>query len=81
MQEPIPSINLLFDQLGLPSSDAEIEEFIEAHLMPDGVKLVEAKFWNDSQRAFLNEQFKEDADWVIPVDKLNARLHAQPKIE
>ena len=81
MQEPIPSINLLFDQLGLLSSDAEIEKFIEAHLMPDGVKLVDAKFWNDSQREFLTEQLKADAEWAIPVDELNERLHVKPKIE
>lgn len=81
MQEPIPSINLLFDQLGLPSSDAEIEEFIEANLMPDGVKLVDAKFWSPSQRDFLKEQLKADAEWAIPVDELNERMHVKPKIE
>nr|WP_314491683.1 DUF2789 domain-containing protein [uncultured Pseudomonas sp.] len=81
MQEPIPSINLLFDQLGLPSSDAEIEAFIGAHRIPDDVKLSEAEFWSDSQRAFLKEQLKADAEWAIPVDELNERLHVKPKIE
>lgn len=81
MQEPIPSINLLFDQLGLPSSDAEIEAFIAAHLLPDGVKLSDAEFWDNSQRDFLKEQLNADAEWAIPVDELNERLHVKPKME
>ena len=81
MQEPIPGINLLFDQLGLPSSDAEIEAFIAAHLLPDGVKLSDAEFWDNSQRDFLKEQLNADAEWAIPVDELNERLHVKPKME
>lgn len=81
MQDSNPGINLLFDQLGLPSSDAEIEAFIGAHVIPDHVKLTDAEFWNDSQRTFLKEQINADAEWAIPVDDLNKRLHVKPKMD
>lgn len=68
-------ITELFDQLGLPSSDADIQAFISAHrpLSPE-VRLSEAPFWSSTQAAFLRDGIKADADWAVVVDKLDASL-------
>jgi hypothetical protein len=82
MELPNKDMTTLFEQLGLPSDPASIDEFIANHApMPNHVKLAEAPFWNDAQRAFLADEWIEDAEWVPIVDELNARLHekqAQP---
>ncbi|PNK61289.1 DUF2789 domain-containing protein [Psychrobacter sp. FDAARGOS_221] len=73
--EPEYTMNDLFAQLGLDSSDEAIEQFISEHKLGQDDNLVEADFWNDSQRAFLQEEWKLDAVWVEVIDELNARLH------
>lgn len=66
----------LFEQLGLPSSEPEIRAFIERHRpLPGDVKITEAPFWTDAQKALLKELLLEDADWAVPVDQLNVALH------
>lgn len=69
------TINDLFDQLGLDSSDEAIEQFIKENQLPEGVALNEAPFFNDAQRAFINEAWKANALFVTAVEELNARLH------
>lgn len=65
----------LFEQLGLPSDEASIVAFIDAHSpLPEGVTLPQAEFWTDSQRHFLRESIQADADWAVPVDQLNVAL-------
>lgn len=67
----------LFDQLGLPSGAADIRQFIRQHQsLADDVALAEAPFWNAAQSAFLREQLRQDADWAIVVDCLNAALRS-----
>lgn len=66
----------LFEQLGLPAGKAEIAGFIQAHQLPEDVRVSEAPFWNDGQRQFLREQLVVDADWAIVVDELSEALHA-----
>ncbi|MBT2375588.1 DUF2789 domain-containing protein [Pseudomonas fluorescens] len=77
MESPIHSLPSLFKQLGLPDDPQSIEQFITAHspLKPD-LKLADAFFWNDSQRAFLRDEILEDADWAEVVDELNLRLRS-----
>lgn len=66
----------LFEQLGLPSSEQDIRNFIERHRpLPGDVKITEAPFWTDAQKALLKELLLEDADWAVPVDQLNVALH------
>jgi len=66
----------LFEQLGLPSSEAEIRAFIETHRpLPGGTKITEAPFWSASQSALLKELLLQDADWAEVVDQLNVALH------
>jgi hypothetical protein len=68
-------LSALFDQLGLKSDDASIEEFIAAHPLDKDTKLSEAEFWSDTQKKFLKEGLMNDSDWAPVVDVLNVRLH------
>ncbi len=72
------TMNELFAQLGLDNSDEAIEKFIADNQLDEETSLKEATFWSDSQRAFINEEWKKDAVWAITLDELNARLHDQP---
>lgn len=66
----------LFEQLGLESDQASIDEFVTQHSpLPDGVKLSEAQFWTPQQAQFLKEQLLVDAEWASVVDELNVLLH------
>lgn len=75
MDTNLHTLNNLFAQLGLPSDEEAIDQFIASHPLPDGVALYRAPFWTASQRAFLKEEIIEDADWAGVIDDLNARLH------
>lgn len=71
------TMNELFAQLGLDNSDEAIEQFIADNQLDEETSLKEATFWNDSQRAFINEEWVKNAVWAITLDELNARLHKQ----
>ncbi|MDQ0704391.1 hypothetical protein QF043_003183 [Pseudomonas sp. W3I7] len=75
MDAPIPTLETLFAQLGLDSTPEAIDAFIIAHPLTDDVKLIDAPFWSAQQAAFLKEELRDDAEWAIPVDELNQRLH------
>ncbi len=65
----------LFDQLGLPSSPADIEAFAaKTRPLPAAVRLADAPCWTPSQAALLREEIAEDADWAEVVDQLNLML-------
>lgn len=64
----------LFDQLGLMSSDKEIERFIESHRLDDNIRLYQADFWTLGQRNFLQEALEEDAQWSVATDCLDTLL-------
>ena len=68
------SMNTLFDQLGLPSSDSQIEQFVSNHKLDNSIKLADAPFWSNAQRHFINESLAEDADWAELIDILDAQL-------
>lgn len=73
--EPDYNMNDLFAQLGLESSDEAIDKFIDNNQLAKEEKLVDSDIWNDNQRAFLQEEWKQDAAWVNMIDELNVRLH------
>ena len=73
--EPEYTLNELFAQLGLDSSDEAIDKFISEHKLNKDQSLIDADFWTDSQRAFLKEEWKRDAALVEIIDDLNVRLH------
>ena len=75
--EPEYNMNELFAQLGLDSSDEAIDSFIEKNQLAKEEKLIESTVWNDSQRAFLQEEWNKDAAWVEVIDELNVRLHPE----
>lgn len=65
----------LFEQLGLSSDEAAIQNFIDAHYpLEAGTKLCDAEFWSQSQGRFLREQIKADADWAVVIDTLDMSL-------
>ena len=71
-------LTALFDQLGLPSSEKDIEAFINAHRPLDpSIHLSKAPFWTPGQAQFLGEQTKADAEWVMVIDKLDTSLRQQ----
>jgi hypothetical protein len=65
----------LFEQLGLPSEEADIRRFMSRQpKLPDTVRLADAPFWSASQAQFLREEILQDADWAEVVDQLNLAL-------
>ena len=52
MFEQQPTLELLFDQLGLDSDEASIENFIKTHQLPAEQKLHEASFWSKVKAIF-----------------------------
>lgn len=72
----------LFDQIGLPSTEADISEFVRQHgPLDDDCHLTQADFWSESQAAFLREQWRADGDWALVVDELNVLLHRHPDMQ
>jgi hypothetical protein len=71
------SLPNLFRQLGLPSTQPEIDSFIARHRpLRDEIELADAPFWTSGQAQFLREEIGEDADWAELVDQLNVLLRA-----
>lgn len=69
------NLKTLFDQLGLPSDNKAIDDFIETHPLSPDTKLVDAPFWSASQKQTLEEWIGKDDDRAIVFDELNVRLH------
>ncbi|NMM40516.1 DUF2789 domain-containing protein [Pseudoalteromonas arctica] len=70
-------INTLFQQLGLPSSDGEIDTFIATHSLPATTLLQDAPFWDQAQQHFIAESLAQDSDWSEVIDELDVRLRQQ----
>ncbi len=69
------TLNSLFQQLGLPDSDQEINDFIEQNKGIDKtIALYEVNIWSSSQSAFLQESQEQDSDWTEVIDHLDAQL-------
>jgi len=67
----------LFEQLGLPSGEREVDQFIRTHrLFSQDIRLDQATFWTEPQAEFLREAFDEDSDWCEVVDELDSRLRS-----
>ena len=69
------SMKALFDQLGLPSEQDQIRNFIHAHTLKSQQSIENADFWSKSQASFLHEALLEDSDWTELVDHLSTSLH------
>lgn len=65
----------LFEQLGLPSTTQEIDQFISKNSgLAAELPLWQAPFWSNAQAGFLKEAIEEDSDWAEIVDQLDAQL-------
>ncbi|WP_201575573.1 MULTISPECIES: DUF2789 family protein [Psychrobacter] len=71
------TMNDLFAQLGLDSSDEAIESFIKNNQLGRDESLKDSDIWNEKQRMFLQEEWKRDAVWVEIIDELNVRMHPE----
>lgn len=77
MNKSAHTMNTLFEQLGLPSDDSSINQFIRTHtLFSQKIRLNEATFWTADQAHFLKESLNSDSDWSEVVDELNLKLHS-----
>ncbi|MCL1078398.1 DUF2789 domain-containing protein [Parashewanella spongiae] len=75
MEAHIHSLNSLFDQLGLKSSDEAIADFIKLNgNLSAGTPIYQAKCWNEAQSDCLKEMIEHDADWSEIVDQLDNML-------
>lgn len=72
-----PTLELLFEQLGLDASQEAIDQFIETHQLTMDVALHHAPFWTPTQHDFLISHWKKDDDWAMVVDILNEQLHTE----
>lgn len=80
MDQSIHRFAELFTQLGLPSDEPGISQFIAAHHpLATDIALADAPFWTPAQAAFLREEIHRDADWAELVDQLDAALRVRPK--
>ncbi|PHH39452.1 MULTISPECIES: DUF2789 family protein [Pseudomonas] len=75
MELPAYDLKTLFDQLGLPSENGAIDDFIEAHPLDAKTKLIDAEFWTAQQAQLLKEWLRADGEEAVMVDELNVRLH------
>jgi hypothetical protein len=75
MELPAYNLTTLFDQLGLPSEETAIDDFIEAHPLEPDTKLIDAEFWSPQQAQLLKEWLRADGEEAVMVDELNVRLH------
>lgn|GEM_PF-75905 len=73
----LPDLNTLFEQLGLASTDDDIEAFVAAaEPIPSSTELADAALWSDAQAGFLREAIARDGAWALVVDELDTRLRA-----
>lgn len=76
-----PTLELLFEQLGLDADADAIEQFIESHQLDQDTALHHAPFWTQNQRNFIISHWKKDDDWALVVDNLNAQLHSKDGVK
>lgn len=79
MESTNHSFQDLFLQLGLPDDDASIDRFVTAQRpLPPGLRIYDAPFWSAAQASFLKEKLREDGDWAMLIDRLDAQLRDHP---
>ena len=64
----------LFLQLGLSGESHDIDRFVAAHRLAEGMSMLHAPFWTPAQAAFLSQSMAQDSDWTTVVDGLAVRL-------
>lgn len=74
MFEQQPTLELLFDQLGLDSDEASIENFIKTHQLPAEQNYMKRLLVKGPKR-FLKSHWEKDDEWIVVIDELNEQLH------
>lgn len=74
-----PTLELLFEQLGLSSESDAIDQFIDEHQLPEGTMMHVASFWTENQKQFLSSHWQKDDEWSIVIDNLNELLNKDIK--
>lgn len=75
MESDVPTLELLFEQLGLDGDEVAIAAFVAAHRLSPATALEDAAFWSPAQQQLLSESYLEDANWAPTFDQLNMLLH------
>jgi len=70
------SLNTLFAQMGLASSDDAIAAYTRQHRLASDVLLHRAACWTPAQAQFIRDAMREDSDWSAAVDQLNALMRS-----
>jgi hypothetical protein len=81
MNQVRPRMTHLFEQLGLDASEDAIALFIVTHQLNAQTHIVQADYWSEAQRQFLEEKIQSDGEWAIVVDQLNESLHEESVIK
>ena len=68
------SLNNLFEQMGLASTDDEISAYAHQHRLASDVLLHRAECWTPMQAQFIRDAMREDSDWASAVDQLNTMM-------
>lgn len=75
MEKHAHRFNELFAQLGLPSDEPGIAQFLKTHRpLTNSIKLPDAPFWSPAQASFLREVLLQDSDWAELADQLSQAL-------
>ncbi len=75
MEKSFHRFSELFAQLGLPSDEVGIRQFLTTHApLAGGFRLEEASFWTPAQSQLLRDLIAQDADWAEVADQLNNAL-------
>ena len=74
-----PTLELLFEQLGLDASADAIDQFIDTHQLTSDIPLHKAPFWSKAQHDFIISNWKKYDEWAIVIDELNQQLHIDKK--
>ncbi len=65
----------LFNQLGLPSDETSIQQFIKDNApIPADLPIYEASCFTDVQAAFLAQGLDDDSDWSEVIDTLHSAM-------
>ena len=67
----------LFLKLGLDSSEKDMDRFVDDHQLTTDVELVNASFWNENQRTFLEQNIHANNEWAMMIQILNELLHGE----
>lgn len=77
MNAPDHPFSELFAQLGLPTDEPGMRQFLKTHTpLAAEIALPAAPFWSPTQAAFLREEILKDADWAEVIDQLNMSLRS-----